>query len=141
MPVILGKVRAVVSYLTVFTFFAIWHDIQLRLLMWGWLVTLFILPEIVAGMLFPARKWKDRPNTYRWLCALGAVAEILLLMIANLVGFALGLDGLDGLIKGIMASYSGWLFFWGACFALFNGVQLMFELREHEKRRGIKMRC
>ncbi|KAF2868880.1 glycerol:H+ symporter-like protein [Massariosphaeria phaeospora] len=141
LPGIWGKARAVLSYLTVFTFIAIWHDIQLRLLMWGWLVTLFVLPEIIASMLFPARKWKHWPNAYRMLCGVGAVGEVLMLMVANLVGFALGLDGLDGLIKGIIGSYSGWAFFIGACGALFTGVQFMFEWREAEKRRGIRMKC
>lgn len=28
-----------------------------------------------------------------------------------------------------------------ACAALFVGVQIMFELREHEMRKGIKMKC
>lgn len=136
-----GKVRAVVNYMTVFTFIAIWHDIQLRLLMWGWLVTLFVLPEIIASYLFPARKWKDSPDAYRWLCGVGAVGEILMLMTANLVGFALGLDGLSALLQGIFGSWGGWLFLGTSCVALFTGVQVMFEWREDEKRRGIKMKC
>jgi D-alanyl-lipoteichoic acid acyltransferase DltB (MBOAT superfamily) len=141
MPGLAGKARAILNYLAVFTFIAIWHDIQLRLLMWGWLVTVFVMPEIIAGMVFPARKWKDYPNAYRMLCGLGAVVEILLLMIANMVGFALGVDGIQGLVSGIMGSWSGLVFFWTACGALFVGVQVMFELRESEKRRGINMKC
>jgi D-alanyl-lipoteichoic acid acyltransferase DltB (MBOAT superfamily) len=141
LPGMWGKARAVFSYLVVFTFIAIWHDIQLRLLAWGWLVTLFVLPEILAGYIFPARKWKDRPDAYRWLCGVGAVGEILMLMTANLVGFALGLDGLDGLVKSILGTWDGQVFFWTACVALFTGAQFMFEWRENEKRRGIKMKC
>ncbi|KAE8831329.1 hypothetical protein HRS9122_08919 [Pyrenophora teres f. teres] len=138
---LVGKARAVGNYLAVFTFIAIWHDIQLRLLMWGWLVTLFVLPEIIASYVFPARKWKDSPDAYRWLCGVGAVGEILMLMTANLVGFALGVDGLKDLVKGIVGSWSGWMFLGTACVALFTGVQFMFEWRESEKRRGIKMKC
>ncbi|KAF2129894.1 glycerol:H+ symporter-like protein [Dothidotthia symphoricarpi CBS 119687] len=136
-----GKARSVFNYLAVFTFIAIWHDIQLRLLMWGWLVTLFVLPEIIAAYVFPARRWKDSPDAYRWLCGVGAVGEILLLMVANLVGFALGLDGLGELVRGIVGSWAGWTFLGGACAALFTGVQIMFEWRESEKRRGIRMKC
>lgn len=136
-----GKVRVVANYLAVFTFIAIWHDIQLRLLMWGWLVTLFVLPEIIASYVFPARRWKDSPDAYRWLCGVGAVGEILLLMTANLVGFALGVDGLKELVQGIAGSWSGWAFLATACGALFTGVQFMFEWREAEMRRGIKMKC
>lgn len=140
-PGILGKVRGVFNYLMVFSFIAIWHDIQLRLLMWGWLVTLFVLPEVIVSYLFPAKKWKNSPDAYRWLCGVGAVGEILMLMTANLVGFALGVEGLVPLVKGIVSSWEGQVFFWTACGALFTGVQVMFEHRENEKRRGIKMKC
>lgn len=136
-----GKIRSVGNYLAVFTFIAIWHDIQLRLLMWGWLVTLFVLPEIIASYIFPAKQWKNRPDAYRWLCGVGAVGEILLLMVANLVGFALGVDGVRDLATEIGRTWSGWAFLATACVALFTGVQFMFEWREAEKRKGIKMKC
>ncbi|KAJ4365534.1 glycerol transporter [Neocucurbitaria cava] len=112
-----------------------------RLLMWGWLVTLFVLPEIIASYVFPAKKWRDRPDAYRWLCGVGAVGEILMLMMANLVGFALGLDGLGELVRGIFGTVQGWVFLGTSCAALFMAVQVMFELREGEKRRGIVMKC
>ncbi|KAJ4290942.1 glycerol transporter [Kalmusia sp. IMI 367209] len=136
-----GKARSVLNRLAVFSFIAIWHDIKLRLLMWGWLVTLFVLPEIIAAQIFPPKAWKSRPDAYRYLCGVGAVGEILLLMVANLVGFALGLDGLRELVAGILGSWSGLGFLATACAALFMATQIMFELRESEKRRGIKMKC
>ncbi len=102
-----GIVRAIANMLIVFTFVALWHDIQLRLLIWGWLVTFFVLPEVLAGFAFPKRKWQDRKTAYRVICAIGAVGNILMMMAANLVGFAIGLDGLKGLIHGMVGSYSG----------------------------------
>ncbi|KAH0558424.1 hypothetical protein GP486_004914, partial [Trichoglossum hirsutum] len=83
-----GTIRTVVNYLAVFTFVALWHDINLRLLAWGWLITLFVLPEVTAGFLFPKRKWGKRKDAYRILCGIGAVFNILTMMAANLVGFA-----------------------------------------------------
>ena len=136
-----GKVRAIVNFLAVFTFVALWHDINLRLLMWGWLITLFVLPEIIATLSFPARKWRDRPNAYRVLCGVGAVGNILMLMAAILLGVSLGLDGLKGLVYGIVGSTVGVAFLAGACGALFVGTQVMFEVREEEKRHGIRMKC
>ena len=40
----------------VFTFVAVWHDISLTLLAWGWLICLFILPEIIAKQAFSFMK-------------------------------------------------------------------------------------
>lgn len=136
-----SKLRAVANYLAVFTFVALWHDINLRLLVWGWLITLFVLPEVLATLAFPAKKWQDRPQTYRMLCGFGAVGNILMMMAANLVGFAVGVDGLKGLVQGIVVSWGGRFFLLGACATLFVGVQVMFEWREAEKRRGINMKC
>lgn len=104
---ILGPLRSIRNMLAVFTFVAMWHDIQLRLLVWGWLITLFLLPELVARYLFPASKWRNRPEAYRMLCGVGAVGNILMMMAANLVGFAVGLEGLKGLVEGIAGTYSG----------------------------------
>lgn len=139
----------------------------------------------MAEWLFPPKRWKADRNAYRVICGVGAVGNILIMMSANLVGFALGLDGLRDLVVGIVGSVTGtcdpflfllfpqpcpvWPFielsggggseglnlssvsnlctFLGiaylllACAALFVGVQVMFELREHEMRKGIKMKC
>lgn len=136
-----GKVRGIINFLAVFTFVALWHDINLKLLMWGWLITLFVLPEAICTLLFPAKKWKNSPNAYRWICGVGAVGNILMMMAANLVGFALGLDGLQGLVTNIIGSWGGLFFLVAACGTLFVGAQVMFEVRESEKRKGFHMKC
>ncbi|KAK0290554.1 glycerol transporter [Friedmanniomyces endolithicus] len=136
-----SKFRAAVNYAAVFTFVALWHDINLRLLIWGWLIVIFVLPEVLARMAFPAKKWRDRPNLYRWLAGIGAVCNVLMLMAANLVGFVVGWDGLKGLVDGIVSSLGGRVFLFAACATLFVGVQVMFEWRESERRRGVDMKC
>ena len=72
---------------------------------------------------------------------MGAVFNILMMMCANLVGFALGLEGLKGLVLGITGTWLGIGFLLAACGALFTGAQFMFEVREAEKRKGISMKC
>ncbi|KAG2174919.1 hypothetical protein INT43_005981 [Umbelopsis isabellina] len=119
----------------VFTFVALWHDIQLNLLAWGWLICLFLLPEIVATTVFSAKKWGSWPY-YRHLCALGAVGNILMMMIANLVGFCVGLDGMMDLLSQIFTTVDGLIFLLCTIVCLFIAVQIMFEIRESEKRRG-----
>ena len=86
--------RTVVTYLVVFTFVALWHDIKMNLL-------------IAAGILFPRRKWEGRPTAYRMLCCVGAVGNVLMMISANLVGFAVGWDGLESIVRGIFRDYSG----------------------------------
>lgn len=136
-----SRTTQLLNFCTVFTFVALWHDINLRLLMWGWLITLFVLPEVVAARLFPAHRWRSNPTAYRVLCGAAAVANILMMMVANLVGFALGLDGLRGLLGGIAGSFAGVVYMVAACAALFVGVQIMFEIREGELRVGVRMKC
>jgi len=137
-----SPVRSIGNMVAVFTFVALWHDISLRLLTWSWLIILFLLPEIICSkVLFPARAYKDRPTTYQMLAGIGAVANILMMMAANLVGFALGLDGLQDLVKGIVSEWEGYVFLLSACATLFVGAMVMFEHRESERRRGIVMSC
>ncbi|KAM3448869.1 hypothetical protein MY3296_007413 [Beauveria thailandica] len=99
--------RSIITYICVFTFVALWHDIQLRLLIWGWLIVLFMLPEFTAAALFPKRKWEGRPTEYRMLCCFGAIFNVLMMITANLVGFAVGLDGLKSIITSILHDWSG----------------------------------
>ncbi|KAI9376601.1 MBOAT, membrane-bound O-acyltransferase family-domain-containing protein [Aspergillus egyptiacus] len=136
-----AKARQIFNFLVVFTFIALWHDINLRLLMWGWLITLFVLPEVIGTLLFPASRWRAHPNAYRVICGVGAVGNILMMMIANLVGFALGVDGVKDLLSELLGSYAGLVYLVSACCALFVGVQVMFEIREEELRAGIRMKC
>ncbi|KAG2417551.1 hypothetical protein HFD88_008770 [Aspergillus terreus] len=136
-----AKAHQILNFLLVFTFVALWHDINLRLLLWGWLITLFVLPEAIGTMLFPAHRWRSHPTAYRVLCGVGAVGNVLMMMIANLVGFALGLDGLKGLLNEILGSYAGLVYLVTACSALFVGVQVMFEIRQEEMRAGINLKC
>ncbi|RYP61440.1 hypothetical protein DL771_010140 [Monosporascus sp. 5C6A] len=134
--------RSVLTYVLVFTFVAIWHDIKLHLLIWGWLIVFFMLPEMAAGYLFPRRRWEQRrPVVYRFIAAAAAVFNTFMMMVANLVGFAFGVDGIKAIIAGIFRDYSGIVVFAGAFGVLFVGVQLMFEVRESEKERGIDLKC
>ena len=51
----LGGARrlAATSILMIFTFITLWHNLSPRLLAWGWVAALFILPEVVAKKTFP----------------------------------------------------------------------------------------
>ncbi|KAG5519536.1 hypothetical protein PMAC_001691 [Pneumocystis sp. 'macacae'] len=112
---------------------AFWHDISLKLFAWGWLITLFILPEIICGYIFQSKNWDDW-SFYRHLCAIGAVINIIMMMIVNLVGFCVGIQGTKEMISRIFISYKNFFFVLSAFCTLFAAVQIMFEIRNHEKR-------
>ncbi|CEP62426.1 membrane-bound O-acyltransferase family protein LALA0_S05e05380g [Lachancea lanzarotensis] len=133
-----GSGNRILTSLAVFSFVAIWHDIELKLLLWGWLIVLFLLPEIFAQQLFSGSYKK---SWYRYLRSVGAIFNIWMMIIANLFGFCLGYDGTIYLIKGIFLTSSGLQFLLCANGALFIATQVMFEQREHEKRNGVNVKC
>ncbi|CAE6335175.1 unnamed protein product [Rhizoctonia solani] len=131
-----GSAHVLRNTLIVFSFVALWHDLSFKLLAWGWLVSLFVIPEVLARSVVSRSKFGDR-SWYRHACALGGVGNILLMMGANLVGFVIGLDGMRYFISELI----GVRFLLVACVCLFIAVQVMFEYREEEARRGIYRRC
>lgn len=64
-----------------------------------------------------------------------------MMMIANLVGFAVGTDGIADMLGQMFKTTSGLLFVIVSSVCLFVGSQVMFEFRETEKRRGVYLRC
>ncbi|KAJ7129335.1 MBOAT, membrane-bound O-acyltransferase family-domain-containing protein [Mycena epipterygia] len=137
-----GANNVILNTLLVFTFVALWHDLTLRLLAWGWLVSLFVVPELAARYLLPESKYGHTP-WYRHVCAIGAVFNLVMMMTANLVGFVLGIDGTKYFVKLLFGTTEGWRFVMGASVCLFAASHLMFEYRqvEEEKRKGIIRRC
>lgn len=51
-----GSQNALGATALVFTFVAIWHDLSWTLLAWGWAVSIFIIPGMVAGKVWPPEK-------------------------------------------------------------------------------------
>ncbi|CAG8451509.1 8192_t:CDS:2 [Funneliformis mosseae] len=124
------------NMLIVFTFVALWHDISLKLLAWGWLIWIFILPETIVTRIFTEKRFGDYPY-YRHLCAVGGVLNLLTMWAANLVGFAVGLDGMKVLLSDIFRTSDGLISLGICCISIFCAVQIMFEIREEEKRKNI----
>ncbi|TKY85492.1 hypothetical protein EX895_005654 [Sporisorium graminicola] len=135
-----GSRNQIPSTLLVFTFVALWHDLSLKLLAWGWLITFFIVPEVVARKTLPYSVWGQK-WWFRHVAAVGGVGNVLMMMTGNLIGFAIGTDGMRYMIEQLLGSWEGVRFMVGACATLFVGVQVMFEYREEELRRGIDRKC
>ncbi|KAI0788249.1 MBOAT-domain-containing protein [Fomes fomentarius] len=135
-----GTKNRLVTTVLVFSFVALWHDLSFKLLAWGWLVSLFIVPEVAARFVLPAKKYGDQP-WYRHVAAMGAVLNILMMIAANLVGFVVGTDGIKYMVHQVLDSWQGIRFLLISCACIFVCVQVMFEYREEEARQGISRRC
>ena len=59
-----GGKNKIVATLLVFTFVALWHDLSLKLLTWGWLVTFFIVPELVCRAVISEKKVSCAPTSH-----------------------------------------------------------------------------
>ena len=51
-----GSKNVILNTVLVFSFVALWHDLTFRLLAWGWLISLFVIPELAASHLLSASK-------------------------------------------------------------------------------------
>jgi D-alanyl-lipoteichoic acid acyltransferase DltB (MBOAT superfamily) len=127
-----GKHYYAVNIFPIFTFVAIWHDTSLKLVSWGWLIALFILPEVVSTRLFCTVRVREYFGVWHvHFCAAGAVFNIVMMMMVNLVGFAVGLDGLKEIVLGLFDKGQG-LALVSVLAGLFTGAHCMFWQKENE---------
>ena len=117
----------------IFVFVAIWHDVNWQLLAWGCLIPLIILPEILANFVSKRFRLYELKN-YRNFCAMAAALNIFLMMLCNLVGFSVGLEGAKLMLNQVIGNGGFW-FFGSVLVVFYSGAQLMFEIREEEFRK------
>ncbi|KAJ1655766.1 glycerol transporter [Dispira simplex] len=127
-----GRRFIIYNIWAVFTFVAVWHDISLRLLAWAWLICLAIVPELLLSFIFNRPKYSEK-SYFRFFCGVGCVLNIFMLMVANLVGFSVGVEGVQSMLEQIFC-LKGLAFVLITFACVFIAVQIMFEIREHEYR-------
>lgn len=93
--------RRLFNVWVVFTFVALWHDMTLKLLTWGWLLAVFFIPETLASRWASSRPGFVDKWYYRHVVSCGAVANIGMMIIANLVGFGVGTGGTRALLDQV----------------------------------------
>lgn len=135
-----GSNNMILSTIIVFTFVALWHDLSFKLLTWGWLVSFFVLPEVIAKKVFANSAYQHEP-WFRHLVALGGTFNVMAMMSANLVGFSIGVDGVKFMWKEMLGSWAGLQVFVTILLVVFCAVQVMIEYRSAEKREGIHRKC
>ncbi|XP_071937129.1 membrane-bound O-acyltransferase gup1 isoform X2 [Coffea arabica] len=131
-----GAQRKLLNVWVVFTFVAIWHDLEWKLLSWAWLTCLFFIPEILV---------KSAANTFkvqsvfgefllRELNAVAGAVTITCLMVANLVGFVIGPSGINWLISGFLRK-EGLPTVGGMLISFYIGTKLMFHISDSQQKR------
>lgn len=76
----------------VFTFVAIWHDINLNLILWAWGICLCMMPEVFVKNYFKKEKYKYlwKKIWWKYICCCLAALWIYFMCITNLIGFGMG---------------------------------------------------
>lgn len=97
------------------------------------------MPEVVVKRMFAGKAFAEfrKTLTYNWLCALGGGVYIVLMIIANLVGFSFGISGLGILMEELITS-DGVLLLLKCICILTIASHFMFEYRREEAQKGIK---
>lgn len=130
-----GTHRRALAVWPIFTFVAVWHDLEWRLLAWAWLSCLLFAPEL--GVKWLAKqpcmaRFRER-GIWRHICAAGAALNISGLMAVNLAGFVVGPAGFPQLLQDMKSQPS---FVLTAAVVFYCAAHLMFWLRECEAAKG-----
>ena len=136
--------RAFLSYniWVIFLFVAFWHDRTAKLFTWGFLICLFITPELLLNFChqkyFPNLR-AENPLLFRLAKGIFASINIYCMAIANIVGFVIGdLTQMKTFLRKVFEpNFANLTTFILSFCCIFASTQVMFEIRESERRRGI----
>ncbi|KAF3444188.1 hypothetical protein FNV43_RR13878 [Rhamnella rubrinervis] len=131
-----GAQRKLLNVWVVFTFVAIWHDLEWKLLSWAWLTCLFFVPEMLfkaAANAFQAKSAFEQ-LLLRELSAVAGAVTITCLMVANLVGFVIGPSGINWLVSRFLGK-DGLPVLVGMLVTFYVGTKLMFHIHEFKQSR------
>ncbi|KAI3498708.1 hypothetical protein L1887_34487 [Cichorium endivia] len=130
-----GSGRKLLNVWVVFTFVAIWHDLEWKLLSWAWLTCIFFIPEMIvksAATSFQADN-VFKEFIFRELSAVAGAITITCLMVANLVGFVIGPSGISWL-KSVFLQAEGLPTLFGLLVTFYIGTKLMFHVSDTKQR-------
>jgi D-alanyl-lipoteichoic acid acyltransferase DltB (MBOAT superfamily) len=132
-----GSQRKLLNVWVIFTFVAIWHDLEWKLLSWAWLTCIFFIPEMIVKSLANSVKVESafREFILRELSAVAGAVTITCLMVANLVGFVLGPSGINWLISRFLEE-EGLRTLLGMLITFYVGTKIMFHIEDTMPKRN-----
>ncbi|KAG5548875.1 hypothetical protein RHGRI_014286 [Rhododendron griersonianum] len=131
-----GSQRKLLNVWVIFTFVAMWHDLEWKLLSWASLTCVFFVPEMIvksAATSFQARSAFGE-FVFRELSALAGAITITCLMVANLVGYVIGPSGMNRLISRFLRK-EGLPTLGGMFLTFYVRTKLMFHIRDAKQRK------
>ena len=89
-----GRETRVWSIWPIFLFVAIWHDIEMKLMVWGLMNSFFFVLEVGAKRLAQTETMRALPHSlFKVVCVLSGATYVLVLVCVNLVGYSVGVAG------------------------------------------------
>ncbi|KAG9457793.1 hypothetical protein H6P81_002301 [Aristolochia fimbriata] len=131
-----GSKTKLVNVWIIFTFVAIWHDLEWKLLSWAWLTCLFFVPEMIVKSTVNVFQAKSASGAFifRELSAIAGAITITCLMVANLVGYVIGPSGLHWLSYKLLQR-DGLPVLAGIFLTFYVGTKLMFHIHDVKQNR------
>lgn len=129
-----GSQKKLYNVWIIFTFVALWHDLEWKLISWAWLTCVFLIPEILIKS--SVASFKSRSATeklvLRELRAVAGTITIACLMVANLVGYVIGPSGTSWMISRLVKK-DGFPLLGFIFLSFYVAVKLMFHIRDAKK--------
>ncbi|KAL3843599.1 hypothetical protein ACJIZ3_001002 [Penstemon smallii] len=131
-----GSQKKMLNVWVIFTFVAVWHDLEWKLLSWAWLTCIFFIPEMLVKSATKSIEVKGafREFIFRELSAVAGAVTITCLMVANLIGFVIGPSGINWLVSGFLHQ-EGWPTLGGLLISFYVGTKLMFHISDAKQRK------
>lgn len=123
-----GRERQVRSVWVIFLFVALWHDMEVKLLLWGLLNAFFYVVEVTIKKAVVYSKVLERLPVFvqDLVCAMAGASYIIVLIGVNLVGYGVGVGGVSNIIAKF-ATTEG-LQTVGCCFYFLTIAVLMMQV-------------
>ncbi|XP_048225768.1 membrane-bound O-acyltransferase gup1 isoform X2 [Ricinus communis] len=131
-----GTQRKLLNIWVIFTFVAVWHDLEWKLISWAWLTCLFFIPEMLVKSVANGMQAENAFGEFlfRELRAVAGAITITCLMVANLVGYVIGPSGINWLISQFLTR-KGLPVFGGMFITFYVGTKLMFHIDDAKQRK------
>jgi D-alanyl-lipoteichoic acid acyltransferase DltB (MBOAT superfamily) len=137
-----GRASRLWSVWVIFLFVALWHDIELKLLLWGLLNAFFLVVEVYAKhVAATSTVMQSLPaSLLQMVAVLSGSTYILVLIAVNLIGYSVGMGSITVVMQKVL-TYEGAQVLVVSYYFLCVGVKLMMfieELREVKRPREVK---